>query len=80
MHLESTCKTFVTPFVMGLQFVVIHLAIVSLNLSEVDFLRPRCSVRVVCRKLGDMLAEVLAESLTNVCFTLMWYFKQEVLR
>lgn len=46
-------------------FFVIHLAIVSINLSEVYLLRPRRSVRVVCCKLGDALAEMLAEPPTN---------------
>lgn len=34
----------------------------------------------VCPKVGDVLAEVLAESPMNICFTLMWYFRIEVPR
>lgn len=81
---EAICKTFVKPMsstiLMGLQFVAIHLTIVSASLSEVDLLRPRRSVRVVCGKLGDALSEVLAKSPANVCLALKWYFKLEVLR
>lgn len=57
---EMRIQSFRIQILIGLQFVAIFVAIVSINLSEIDLLRPRRSVRVVCRKLDDALAKVLA--------------------